>query len=235
MSGHSKWSKVKHQKAVTDAVKSAAFTRISRAITIAVREGGGITDPSGNFKLRLAIDSARGVNMPKDTIERAIERARVSGEHLEEFLYEGYGPGGVAILARGVTDNKQRTAAHVKHLFDRYGGSLAGQGSVGYLFSKVGAISVAQPQSDQLFELAVRVGAIELEDEEGKCVIYTLDTMLHEVSQKLVSEGVPIASQNIIFRPRERFEVEPHVAERALQLLNELARLDDVSDVYTNI
>ena len=131
MSGHSKWSKVKHQKAVTDAAKSAAFTRVSRAITLAVREGRG---------LRLAIENARSINMPKSSIERAIERAKSTAERLEAFLYEGFGPEGIAIIVEGATDNRARTAASIKHLFDTYGGTLAGPGAVRYLFERVGAL-----------------------------------------------------------------------------------------------
>lgn len=137
MSGHSKWSKVKHQKEVTDAAKSAAFTKASHAITQAVREGRGITDPSQNVKLRLAIDQARSMNMPKNTIERAIERAKSTSSNLEPFMYEGFGPGGIAIIVEGVTDNRARVSASVKHLFDTHGGTLAGPGAVRYLFERV--------------------------------------------------------------------------------------------------
>lgn len=156
MSGHSKWSKVKHQKATTDAAKSAAFTKASRAITMAVREGGG-TRPDDNFKLRLAVDNARAVNMPKDTIERAIERAKAGSDNLEPFLYEGYGPGGVAMLVIGVTDNKQRTAGLVKHIFNESGGTLAGPGSAIFLFNSnyqpksPMVIAVDQKQAMSLF------------------------------------------------------------------------------------
>ena len=130
MSGHSKWSKVKHQKAVTDAAKSAAFTRVSRAITLAVREGRG---------LRLAIENARSINMPKSSIERAIERAKSTAERLEAFLYEGFGPEGIAIIVEGVTDNRARASAAIKHVFDTHGGRLAGPGAVRYLFERVSA------------------------------------------------------------------------------------------------
>lgn len=170
MSGHSKWSKVKHQKAATDALKSSAFTRVSRAITVAVREGGGITDPAGNFRLRLAIDSARAVNMPKETIVRAIERAKTSNENLEPFLYEGYDQGGVAFLVSAVSDNKQRTASIIKHIFERAGGSLTGSGSVIYQFQRIVDASnvVYRPISPLVVSSEIVQVATHLKDELEK-------------------------------------------------------------------
>src|SRR3989338_10745888 len=145
MSGHSKWSKVKHQKATTDAVKSRAFTRASRAITVSVKEGGGIADPDKNFRLRLAIEQAKAVNMPKDTIERAIEKGSGAGAAAyENLLYEGYGPGGVAYLVEAATDNHQRTVSEVKHVFDHAGGTLAAPGAVSYQFRRSGVVLVSK-------------------------------------------------------------------------------------------
>lgn len=235
MSGHSKWSKVKHQKATTDAVKSAAFTKASRAITIAVREGGGVADPGGNFKLRLAIDNARAVNMPKDTIERAIERAKTVSDHLEPFLYEGYGPGGVAVLVEGVTDNRQRTAALLKHAFDKVGGSLGGPGSVSYLFRREGAISVRGVAGDMLLELALSSGADDVEEGNGEQIVYTTDTALHTVAERLQNKAIAVTQSRIVFRPIVRIEVDPKIIELASEFLNALLDLDDVSDVYANI
>ena len=143
MSGHSKWSKVKHQKATTDVVKGAAFTKASRAITLAVREGGGIPDPEKNFRLRLAIEKARAVNMPKENIARAIDKATGGGAgDIEQVVYEGYGPGGVAFMIEAATDNRNRTVSVVKNMFERNGGTLAGPGAVSFLFTK----SVEQDQ-----------------------------------------------------------------------------------------
>ncbi|HLD25102.1 MAG TPA: YebC/PmpR family DNA-binding transcriptional regulator [Patescibacteria group bacterium] len=137
MSGHSKWSKVKHQKQTTDAAKAQAFTRASHALAISVKEGGGVTDPNKNSRLRLAIEQARAVNMPKDTIERAIRRASsAQGKDTQHILYEGYGPGGVAYIVETETDNHQRTGAALKHIFEHAGGTLASPGAVEYLFSK---------------------------------------------------------------------------------------------------
>ena len=161
MSGHSKWSKVKHQKATTDVVKGMAFTKAARAITIAVHEGGGIGDPAHNFHLRLAIEKAREVNMPKDNIERAIEKGMGSGgAQIEQITYEGYGPGGVAILIEAATDNRQRTVSAVKNLLDRAGGSLGSPGAVFYLFKPCGIITVPKTVGfDMLFEAALSAGA----------------------------------------------------------------------------
>lgn len=145
MSGHSKWSKVKHQKATTDLAKAAAFTKASRAITVAVKEGGGITDLNGNFRLRLAIDKAREVNMPKDTIQRAIEKASGEGANaFEQVTYEGYGPGGAAILIEGTTDNRNRTTSQIKNVLERNGGSLARPGAVQFQFTKEYTVSTAE-------------------------------------------------------------------------------------------
>lgn len=137
MSGHSKWSKVKHQKATTDVVKAVAFTKASRGIMMAVREGGGITDPEKNFRLRLAIEKARAVNMPKENIARAMEKAAggAAGD-IEPITYEGYGPGGVALLVEAATDNRNRTVSVIKHMFERHGGTLGGPGSVSFLFTR---------------------------------------------------------------------------------------------------
>src|SRR3990167_7132942 len=145
MSGHSKWSKVKHQKATTDAVKGAAFTKASRAITIAVREGGGVADPEKNFRLRLAVEKARIVNMPKDNIERAIARAAGGDASvIESVVYEGDGPAGVGLLIEAATDNRQRTVSGVKQVLERAGGRLATPGAVGYQFKRAGVITISK-------------------------------------------------------------------------------------------
>ena len=236
MSGHSKWSKVKHQKTTSDAVKSTAFTKASRAITVAAREGGGITDPARNFRLRLAMENARAVNMPKETIVRAVERATASSDNLEPFVYEGYGPGGVAVIIEGVTDNKQRTAAAIKHLFDRFGGSLAGPGAVGHLFSRIGALDITKStDSDTMLGLALVSGAEDIEEENDRYWVYTTDSSLHAVSEKLREVGMHIRSQKLIYVPRERLTLSPEVAHQASELVNQLRDSDDVTDVATNL
>ncbi len=167
MSGHSKWSKVKHQKATTDVVKAAAFTKASHAITIAVREGGGVTNPDMNFRLRLAIEKARGANMPKENIQRAITKGTgVGGETIESIFYEGYGPGGVAFIIEAATDNRQRTASAVKNILDRFGGALAGPGSVLFLFSKTPSGEfVLRPHSGMTLDEENRHAVAKLEEQ----------------------------------------------------------------------
>lgn len=236
MSGHSKWSKVKHQKGVTDAVKSAAFTKVSRAITVAVAEGGGITDPARNFHLRLAMENARAVNMPKDTIVRAVERATASSDNLERFLYEGYGPGGVAVLIEGVTDNKQRATATIKHLFDQFGGSLAGPGAVSHLFSRIGVLEITKSiDSDTMLDLVLDAGAQDVEEEHDRYWVYTKDSSLHSVSEKLKGKGMGSRSQKLIYVPRERLTLSPDVAHRASEFISALRDAGDVTDVTTNL
>ncbi|MFZ5535143.1 MAG: YebC/PmpR family DNA-binding transcriptional regulator [Patescibacteria group bacterium] len=238
MSGHSKWSKVKHQKATTDAVKSRAFTKASRAITVAVREGGNIADPDKNFHLRLAIELARSVNMPKDTIERAIEKGvGGGGVALENLVYEGYGPGGVAYVVEATTDNHQRTGSEVKHQFDRFGGSLATPGAVLYQFKKSGVILVAKAGNtfDALFDRAVAAGADDLIEKDDVYEIYTSGTMLDKVKKQLESEGIVIETAEFIMRSTVQVSVTDDLREKNDALMDALESLDDVSNVYSTM
>lgn len=238
MSGHSKWSKVKHQKATTDAVKSRAFTKASRAITVAVREGGNIADPDKNFHLRLAIELARSVNMPKDTIERAIEKGvGGGGVALENLVYEGYGPGGVAYVVEATTDNHQRTGSEVKHQFDRFGGSLATPGAVLYQFKKSGVILVAKAGNtfDALFDRAVAAGADDLIEKDDVYEIYTSGTMLDKVKKQLESEGIVIETAEFIMRSTVQVSVTDDLRENNDALMDALESLDDVSNVYSTM
>ncbi len=238
MSGHSKWSKVKHQKATTDAVKSRAFTKASRAITVAVREGGNIADPDKNFHLRLAIELARSVNMPKDTIERAIEKGvGGGGVALENLVYEGYGPGGVAYVVEATTDNHQRTGSEVKHQFDRFGGSLATPGAVLYQFKKSGVILVAKAGNtfDALFDRAVAAGADDLIEKDDVYEIYTSGTMLDKVKKQLESEGIVIETAEFIMRSTVQVSVTDDLRGKNDALMEALESLDDVSNVYSTM
>ncbi|MBI5619340.1 YebC/PmpR family DNA-binding transcriptional regulator [Candidatus Gottesmanbacteria bacterium] len=176
MSGHSKWSKVKHQKALTDTAKGSAFTKASRAITVAVHEGGGITDPNGNFRLRLAIEGARAVNMPKETIQRAIDKGRGAGEGaIEQVIYEAYGPGGVGMLIEAATDNRNRTVSVIKNVFERFGGSLASPGAVSFLFTRSGTTMKPLTVMDLSPEQRTRIDALvaELEALDDVQRVYT--------------------------------------------------------------
>jgi len=238
MSGHSKWSKVKHQKATTDAVKSAAFTRASRALTVAVREGGGVTDPMKNFRLRLAIDQARAVNMPKDTIERAIERGNAANaQGFESVIYEGYGPGGVAYLIEAATDNKQRTSANVKHQLDRAGGSIASPGAVGFQFLRCGIILVGKGGAtlDAIMEAALEAGADDVIEREDVFEVYTKDVALSEVKENLGRTGLGIEHADLIMKALQFTHPDPVLRSKNEELMEKLESLDDVQKVYSTM
>ncbi len=238
MSGHSKWSKVKHQKAGTDAVKSSAFTKASRAITLAVREGGGITDPSKNFRLRLAIDSARGVNMPKDTIDRAIERAGGSGAgELVSVLYEAYGPAGAAILIEAATDNRQRTVSEVKNIIERAGGNLAAPGSVGYQFQKCGVVTVGRIEGltyDQVLAAAIDAGATDVVVTDDMYEVYAEYETTATVAEKLKNASLPVDASRHIFRPANTIDIPEPARRAATKIVELLEQHPDVQAVYTN-
>lgn len=236
MSGHSKWSKVKHQKATTDVVKGMAFTKAARAITIAVREGGGIGDPAHNFHLRLAIEKAREVNTPKENIDRAIEKGMgTGGEGIEQIMYEGYGPGGVALIVEAATDNRQRTVAAVKNLLERAGGSLGSPGSVEFLFKRCGIITVPKTVSyDALFEAAVSDGADDVIETEDLFEVYTSVSSLMTVKQKLMEQGIPIDNTEIIMKPIASVSVAGDKITYLDDLVDQLENLDDVQHVFSN-
>jgi YebC/PmpR family DNA-binding regulatory protein len=235
MSGHSKWSKVKHQKATTDAVKSREFTRVSRAITVAVKQGGGITDPDKNFRLRLAMDKAREVNMPKDTITRAIEKGSDTHSTLETIVYEGYGPGGVAVLVEAATDNRQRTAAVVKHAFDRSGGALATPGAVQYLFDRIGVLLVQKDQGfDLVLEAALEAGADDVIERDDVFEIFVSVNQLYSVRLALSKKGLLISQEEVVMKPKTSVQADSTLSEKIDQLIALLESADDVQSVYTN-
>lgn len=237
MSGHSKWSKVKHQKAVTDGLKGQSFTKASRAITVAVIEGGGITQPNINFRLRLAIDRAKSINMPKDTITRAIEKGRSKDDgSIEYVLYEGYGPGGIAMLVEGATDNKMRTASQVKYTFERMEGNLASPGSVSYLFQKAGVITIPKKMHtlDHVLELGIEAGADDVRETDDYFEVYTKPDVLRVVSEKLKEGGYTIDNTTLIMSPLSTVSLSPGDKERAQKLIDQLQDLDDIQDVHAN-
>lgn len=237
MSGHSKWSKVKHQKAATDVVKGREFTKASRAITMAVKEGGGITDPNLNFHLRLAIEKARDVNMPKSSIERAIDKASGgSGGALYHVEYECFGPYGIALLVQATTDNKIRTVSELKHVLERGGGSLASPGSVGYLFEKRGVVVVPKGSVlyDTLLVYAIEAGADDVTERDDMFEIYTKPHDLHAVSQKLKEQSVPIDNTERIMHPKAIVAIDETVREAIDRLVASIETLDDIDHVYTN-
>lgn len=242
MSGHSKWSTIKRAKGAADIKRGLTFTKIANAITIAVKMGGS-GDPQSNPRLRMAADEARGVNMPKDNIQRAIDRGlgKLPGQTLEEVLYEGFGPAKVAFLVEGVTDNKLRTLQEVKNIFERGGSSLAGQGSVAYMFDRKGEIKVkgkGGSVEDEMLEL-IDFGAEDVEDynEENiqKYLVYTEGSELNTMSNKITQGKYGVESQELVFKPNILVPVnDPESAKKVLEFAEKLEELDDVQKVYAN-
>lgn len=239
MSGHSKWAKIHRAKEISDQKKGQSFTKFSNAITLAVREGNGVGDPDFNFKLRLAIEKARESNMPKDNIQRAIDRAAGKGEGsvLEEIVYEAYGPGGVGYLVQTVTDNRQRTVQEIKNIFDRAGGAVASPGSVSFNFKKVGYIQINMgTNSEEIMLKVMDLGVLDIEDEgEGILGIYTSLENLMSIKDKLTQDGLPPGLVEIIEKPMNFISIsEQRLANQNLDLVEKLEALDDVQKVFTN-
>lgn len=238
MSGHSKWSKVKHQKKTTDAVKSKAFTHASRAITVAVKEGGGVIDPDRNFRLRLAIEKAKDVNMPKDTIDRAISRGLdTTTDHIEQVLYEGYGPGGIAVLVDVATDNRNRTGALMKNMFDRAGGSLVSPGAVSFQFVRCGVIVVTKHGKtyDQILDAGIASGADDVVEQTDVFEVYTSPDQVFSVRQKLFNAGWGIETQEIIMKPVTAVAPNPAVRQDVEKFIEDLEEIDDVQHVFSTL
>ncbi len=236
MSGHSKWSQIKRQKGVTDSKRGALFTKFGREIAVAAKQGGG--DPAANFRLRLAVQRARESNMPADTIDRAIKRA-IGGEggaEVEEITYEGYGPGGIAIMVDAMTDNRNRTAASVRSLFDRGGGNLGESGSVAWQFKSQGVITVSAANGDaEVIELAaIDAGAVDVQSEDGEVQVYTERNDLEAVRRALTEAGLEVTSADLSLVPENTIELDEGKSIQALKLLDRLESDDDVQRVYTN-
>ena len=236
MSGHSKWASIKHKKAIVDSRRGAQFSKLTRAITVAAREGGG--DPVGNPALDLAIRKAKEASMPKDNIERAIAKGTGEGgeaEAIEAVLYEGYGPGGVAILVEALTDNRNRTSAEVKHIFSKNGGSLGEPGSVAYLFDKKGTIVIdAERYSEDDLMVAVDAGAEDISTDEGVFEVLTDPSGFSAVRAALEDAGVEIESAELAYRPSSLVPVEEGPAGRLMRLIELLEDNDDVGAVHAN-
>ncbi|HXI79916.1 MAG TPA: YebC/PmpR family DNA-binding transcriptional regulator [Verrucomicrobiae bacterium] len=237
MSGHSKWSTIKRQKGVTDAKRGALFTKVAREISVAARQGGG--DPDANYRLRLAVEKARSVNMPSDNIKRTIEKATGGGEadQFEEIVYEGYGPGGVAVLVEAATDNRNRTAAEVRSIFTKTGGQLAGSGAVAWQFEPRGLIAVtrgAQIDPDEVELAAIDAGAEDVESDDVTIEIYTSPGELEAVRKALEGAGVPVDSAENTMVAKQTVELDSNKARQALRLVELLEDLDDVQRVTAN-
>lgn len=234
MSGHSKWAQIKRQKGAADAKRGQLFTKLGREIAVAARAGA---DPEANARLRLAIQRARDANMPLDTVKRAVERGAGAGEgsNLQEITYEGYGPNGVAVLVEAMTDNRNRTAAEVRSVFNRNGGNLGESGSVRWVFEPRGLIAVdANGNADEVELLAIDAGAEDVQSEDGTVEIYTTPTDLETVRQALEGHGVSVAASEVAMIPNNYVALDDHSAEQMMRLIDRLEELDDVQQVYTN-
>jgi YebC/PmpR family DNA-binding regulatory protein len=238
MSGHSKWSTIKRAKGVTDARRGQLFTKLTRDITIAVRQGGG-GDPDMNYRLRLAIDKARGSNMPVDNIDRAVTRAAGggdSGDNLVEAVYEGYGPGGIAIILEALTDNRNRTASEIRAAFAKSGGNLGETGCVGWNFETKGIISldVDDSKAEEIAMMAIEAEADDVSIEDGYMEIFTQPESLESIRKALEAENVPTTSAEISMKPKTIVSLTVKQAEQTLRLLDNLEDLMDVQKVYSN-
>lgn len=238
MSGHSKWSQIKRQKGVADQKRGQAFTKLGNAITIAVRAGGGMADPNFNFKLRLAMEKARAANMPKENIQRALRRAQGElGGNIEEVVYEGFGPAGVAILIEAATDNRQRTAQEIKNLFENSGGHLAGPGSTAYLFQNVGLISLAASgrTTDEMMDKVIEAGAEDIEEAGGEILVYTKPEALHQVQENLKNSGLQIIEAELTHKPISTVPItSSEVAQKTISFMEKLEDIESVQHVYAN-
>jgi YebC/PmpR family DNA-binding regulatory protein len=236
MSGHSKWAGIKHKKAKVDAQRGRIFTKIIREITVAARVSGG--DPGGNPRLRTAVQAAKAVNMPADNIERAIKKGtgELEGVTYEEITYEGYGPGGVAVLVEVLTDNKNRTVGEIRKIFSRHGGNLGESGCVAFLFEKKGYIQVdaAKVDEDKLMTIALDAGAEDLRGEESVFAVTAAPKDFEKVRDAIVKSGIQPISAEITKLPKSSVRLEGRPAEQMLRLMEELEEHDDVQHVYAN-
>lgn len=236
MSGHSKWSTIKRQKGANDAKRGALFTKLSREIILAAKQGGG--DPAMNFKLRLAVQRAKASNMPNDNIDRAIAKATGAGgdEQFDEIMYEGYGPGGTAILVAVLTDNRNRTVAEVRHRFTRAGGSLGETNSVAWQFEPKGLITIPLDghETDEIELQAIEAGADDVQVQDGVVEVQTLPADLEAVRKALESAGLEIDNADFAMVPKLTVDLDDRTAHAALKLIDSLEDLEDVQRVYSN-
>ncbi len=234
MAGHSKWANIKHKKAREDAKRGKIFTKIAREIIVAARLGGG--DPDSNPRLRRAIQKAKSYNMPKENIERAIKRGtgELEGTSFEEVIYEGYGPGGVAILIEAITDNRNRTVSEIRTIFTKHGGSLGEAGCVAWMFDKKGMITVEGVDEDKLMEIAIEAGAEDVREDEGVFQVITAPDELEDVKEQIEQRGITVKEATLTYLPQSTVRVEGEKAEKLIKLLDALENHDDVQNVYAN-
>lgn len=236
MSGHSKWSTIKHKKAAKDAKRGKIFTKLIKEITVAARMGGG--DVNANPRLRTAVTTARAASMPNDNIDRAIKKGtgELEGVTYEEIQYEGYGPGGTAIIAQVLTDNKNRTVSEIRRLFSKHGGNMGETGSVSWMFDKKGLITVEKSQvdEDRLMTIVLDAGAEDVRDEDEVFEVLTLPEDFNSVKEKLDQEKIAVASAQVTLIPKNTVDVDAKNVEQILKLTEELEDHDDVQNVSSN-
>lgn len=237
MAGHSKWANIKHKKAANDKKRAKVWTKLIREITVAAKEGK-TSDPTAHPRLRLAVDKALGANMPKDTIEKACKRGagETDGAVYEEIRYEGYGPGGVAVMADCMTDNRNRTVSEVRHAFSKAGGNLGTDGSVSYMFAKTGMISFApDADEDAIMEVALDIGADDIiTHEDGSIDVMTTPEAYQAVSDALQAAGIMPDHGEVTMHAETLSPLDNEAAEKVLRLIDMLEELDDVQEVHTN-
>ncbi len=236
MAGHSKWANIQHKKKAVDAKRGKVFTRLNREITVAAREGGG--DPDSNPRLRLAIDKANAANMPKDNIERTIKKAtgELEGVTYEEARYEGYAVGGVAVMVDCLTDNRNRTVAEVRHAFSKHGGNLGTDGSVAYLFSKIGVLNFAPGTSeDDVMEVALEAGAEDVvTEDDGSIEVTTAPETFSDVLKAMQEAGLEPENAEVTMRASTEVDLDAETGAKVLKFLDVLEDLDDTQDVFNN-
>lgn len=235
MSGHSKWSTIKHAKGATDAKRGQLFTKLARGIAIVARESGG--DPITNFKLRLAVDKARSFNMPKDNIDRAIARGTGTDKDaavIEEALYEGFGPGKVGFLVAAATDNKNRTAGNIKYIFSKNNGAIAGPGGVKWQFEQKGVVRVPSVLTEEQELALIDAGVDDIQKEEEGVTLYTAVPNFHAVSDAITKRGIPSLDSGLEWVPKETVVVDDNIRSQLEQLREALDAHDDVQEVYSN-
>ncbi|MDX2175652.1 MAG: YebC/PmpR family DNA-binding transcriptional regulator [Candidatus Sumerlaeia bacterium] len=235
MSGHSKWHSIKHKKALIDAKRGKMFTKVIKEIQIAARLGG--SDPSANPRLRTAIQAAKDSNMPKDTMERAIKKGagELGGDSYEDLSYEGYGPGGVAVMIKLTTDNRNRTAGEIRHIFSKNGGNMGTDGCVSYLFARVGEIVIENAEEEKLLEAALEAGADDVESDEGTFIVKTPPETVQDIREKLEAQGFRATNSAARYIPANYVRLEGKDATQCAKLLAMLDDNDDVTEVAHNL
>lgn len=239
MSGHSKWANIKHKKGKADAAKGKIFTKLGRELIVAARAGGG--DANNNFHLKIAIDNAKSANMPNDNIQRAIQKGAGGGEgtNYEELLYEGYGPGGVAVMVNVLTDNRNRTAGEMRHIFSKNGGNLGETGCVNWMFNEKGQLTLLKEDlkldEDALMLVALEAGAEDMEQEEESFIIYTDPLEMEAVRQGILDQGIEISEALVNLIPQNTVEIDDlEQAKKLIRLMDLLEEHDDTQGVYAN-